>query len=107
MGLWRADSAGPSLAVGLERAEGVVGNKLQAIEIGGAVDAEHQLHLDAPLPIAGPSRVRVIILFPEEADIAEDEWLHAAASSPAFAFLNDPREDIYTFADGQPFNDQG
>lgn len=39
--------------------------------------------------------------------IDEREWLHAAASNPAFDFLKDPEEDIYTLADGKPFHDQG
>jgi hypothetical protein len=38
-------------------------------------------------------------------DIDEYEWLKAAARNPAFDFLNDPEEDIYTLADGKPFHD--
>lgn len=38
-------------------------------------------------------------------EIDEYEWLHAAANNPVFDFLNDPEEDIYTLADGKPFND--
>ncbi len=40
---------------------------------------------------------------PDEID--EQEWLQAAASNPVFDFLKDPEEDIYTLADGKPFND--
>jgi hypothetical protein len=83
---------------------------LNAIEVEGAVDEDHHLHLDAPLPINGPSRVRVIILIPAQADvldIAEADWLPAAARNPVFDFLNAPEEDIYTQADGEPFYDQG
>jgi hypothetical protein len=72
------------------------------------VDEEHRLHLDAPLPIAGPSRVRVIILFPDQADmldVEEGEWLHALARNPAFDFLNALEEDLYTLADGESFQD--
>lgn len=79
---------------------------LKAIEVAGSIDEQHQLHLDAPLPIAGPSRVRIIILFPEWTEISETEWLKAAATNPAFDFLRDPREDIYTLSDGKPFDDQ-
>ena len=39
--------------------------------------------------------------------IDETDWLRAAATNPAFAFLNDPAEDVYTLADGKPFHDQG
>ncbi len=49
----------------------------------------------------GPKRVRVIILLPEE-DIGEEEWLQAAGANPAFDFLKEPQEDIYTLSDGRP-----
>jgi len=87
-----------------------MGGALKAFEVAGTIDEQRQLHLDEPLPIVGPSRVRVIILIPlipEETDIDEREWLRAAALNPAFDFLKDPREDIYTMADGKPFHDQG
>lgn len=38
-------------------------------------------------------------------DPEEMEWLRAAAANPAFDFLREPEEDIYTLADGQPFDD--
>jgi tetratricopeptide (TPR) repeat protein len=41
----------------------------------------------------------------EDGEIDEHEWLRAATSNPAFDFLKDPEEDIYTLADGKPFND--
>ncbi|HOU12085.1 MAG TPA: hypothetical protein PKZ84_03140 [Anaerolineae bacterium] len=34
-------------------------------------------------------------------EIDEVEWLYAAAHNPAFDFLRDPEEDIYTLADGK------
>jgi hypothetical protein len=80
---------------------------MNAIETTGIVDARHQLLLDEPLPIAGHSRVRVIVLVPEETDISEAAWIKAAASSPTFHFLKDAAEDIYTVADGKPFHDEG
>ena len=80
---------------------------MNAIETTGVVDAQHQLRLDRPLPIAGHSRVRVIVLVPEEADISETAWTQTVATSPAFDFLKDSAEDIYTATDGKPFHDQG
>jgi len=80
---------------------------MKAIEVTGTIDEQGQLHLDEPLTIPGPHRVRVILLFPEEADIDELEWLQAAVSNPAFDFLKDPVEDIYTLTDGKPFHDEG
>lgn len=81
-------------------------NSLKAIEVEGAIDAQRQLHLDEPLPVSGPSRVRVIILLPAQAEVDEDEWLHAAANSSSYDFLKEPQQDIYTPADGKPFHDQ-
>ena len=80
---------------------------IKAIETTGTIDARRHLILDEPLPVVGPTRVRVIILLLEEADIDEMEWLRAAAANPAFDFLKEPEEDIYTPANGRPFHDQG
>jgi hypothetical protein len=80
---------------------------MRAIETTGIVDQESRLLLDEPLPLVGPSRVRVIILVSQEADITEQEWLFAAARNPAFEFLKEPEEDIYSLSDGKPFHDQG
>jgi hypothetical protein len=77
----------------------------RAVETTGTIDKEHNLVLDEPLPIDGPSKVRVIILLPEDTDLDEKLWLQAARSNPAFEFLTDPSEDVYTAADGRPFND--
>ena len=34
------------------------------------------------------------------------QWLEAAARNPAFEYLNDLAEDIYSLSDGKPFHDQ-
>jgi hypothetical protein len=82
-------------------------NTMKAIETTGIIDEQHRLVLDETLPIAEKSKVRVIILLPEESDIGESEWLKTAASNPAFDFLKEPEEDIYTREDGKPFHDKG
>ncbi|MBM4276966.1 MAG: hypothetical protein FJ130_03660 [Deltaproteobacteria bacterium] len=81
-------------------------NVEKAIEAAGTIDAERKLVLDEPLPIIGPMRVRVIILLPEDTEVGEKEWLQAASTNPAFNFLKEPEEDIYTLEDGRPFYDQ-
>jgi hypothetical protein len=78
---------------------------LRAIEVEGEVDEGRHLHVKAPLPVDGPTRVRVIILIPFQGEIDESGWLKAAATSPAFEFLKDTAEDIYTATDGKPFLD--
>ncbi|MCZ7402775.1 MAG: hypothetical protein O8C61_11200 [Candidatus Methanoperedens sp.] len=79
---------------------------VKAIETTGTIDVQHRLLLDEPLPVPGPTRVRVIILLPGDADIDEKDWLYAAASNQAFDFLKEPEEDIYTSEDGRPFHDR-
>jgi hypothetical protein len=53
-----------------------------AIETTGTVDEDHRLKLDEDLPVSGPMRVRVIVLYPLADGIDEDEWLRAAARIP-------------------------
>lgn len=77
-----------------------------AVETSGRVDEQHRLQLDAPLPIAGPRRVRVIVLYAADDDWDENEWLLAVAQNPAFDFLKDAAEDIYSPTDGVPFRDE-
>ena len=79
---------------------------LRAIETTGTVDERQQLRLDKPLPVTASGKVRVIVLISEE-DAEEREWMHAAAANPAFDFLQDPEEDLYTPDDGRPFDNQG
>lgn len=80
---------------------------MKAIETTGTINVRGQLVLDEPLLAVAPTRVRVVILLPEETDIDEMKWLLAAARNPAFDFLKEPEEDIYTLADGRPFYGQG
>jgi hypothetical protein len=79
---------------------------MNAIEMTGVVDEHSQLRLDGPLPVSGPSRVRVLILVPEPEEVEETTWLKAAAANSAFDFLKDEAEDVYTRSDGHPFHDQ-
>lgn len=76
---------------------------MKAIEVMGTIDEKSQLHVDEPLPITGPSRVRIIVLFSEEKEMDEMEWLQAAAANSAFEFLKNQAEDIYKPTDGKPF----
>lgn len=78
----------------------------KAIETTATINTRGQLILDEPLPVAGPTRVRIIVLLPEEADIDEKEWLRTASANLAFDFLKAQEEDIYSLADGRPFHDQ-
>ena len=48
----------------------------------------------------------MLVLIPEDDDVPERTWLQAAARNPAFAFLSDAEEDIYTVSDGRPLTDE-
>ncbi|MEO6166648.1 MAG: hypothetical protein ABIO46_06160 [Chitinophagales bacterium] len=76
---------------------------MKAIETSGKVDARGNLKLNKQLRLKKKD-VKVIILYPEQKDDEEKEWLTAIASNPAFTFLNDEGEDIYSITDGKPFN---
>ena len=90
----------------------IMESNMAAIELTGTVDEQHRLTLDDELPISGPKRVRVIVLYRQHGetgdagDADESEWLAAAARNPAFKYLHDPSEDIYSLADGKPFDDK-
>ena len=79
---------------------------MTAIEMTGTVDENSQLKLDGAIPFSGPKRVRVIVLSTPDDEIDEISWLKAASRNPAFAFLSDADEDIYSISDGRPFNDE-
>ena len=87
----------------------VMETALKAVEVTGTVDGAGRITLDEALLNVRPGRVRVIVLFPPDsgADLDERQWLHAAVVNPAFDFLQDPAEDVYTLRDGRPFHDKG
>lgn len=80
-----------------------MGSILRAIEATGVIEERRNIRLDEPIPIVTEGRVRVIIFVDDESDIGETEWHRAASRNPAFAFLLDPGEDIYSSEDGKPF----
>ena len=79
---------------------------MKAIEMTGIVDEHHRLQLDGLLPVPGPVRVRILVLYTLSDEWDETEWLRASVRNPAFDFLSDPEEDIYSLADGEPFHDE-
>ena len=77
---------------------------LTAIETTGTIEQSGRIVIDETFSVSAPTPVRVIVLFPENEDFSENEWLQAASKNPVFDFLNEPEEDIYTLADGKPLN---
>lgn len=77
----------------------------RALETTATLDDDGHLRLDQPLPPDSPHRVRIIVLWPEDTEANEQEWLHAAARNSAFDFLHHEAEDVYSASDGWPFGD--
>jgi hypothetical protein len=75
-------------------------NRMVAIESNGMIDQQGYLKLNAPLHVRN-QRVRVLVLLPDTPD-ETTEWLAVTSSNPAFEFLHDEAEDLYSLADGFP-----
>jgi hypothetical protein len=78
---------------------------MKAIEIESKTDSKGILKMNYPLNHK-QKKVKVIILY-EEHSQEEDEvlWLKSVSKNPAFDFLHDEAENIYTFENGEPVND--
>jgi len=75
---------------------------MKAVEINAKTDKNGFLKIDYPLK-KKTSNVRVIILFDEKNNETDEEqsWLQAISSNPAFGFLHDPAEDVYSIVKGR------
>ena len=80
---------------------------MRAIEINTITDKLGHLKIDYPIN-KSEKKVRVIILVDDTVDYDDEEtlWLSGISSNPAFDFLNEPSENIYTLKDGECFNDK-
>jgi hypothetical protein len=74
-----------------------------------SIDAIYEDGLFRPLEdVDLPNQEKVRLLFLPESEVTSDDDLSAwaiallAERSPSFAFLADPREDIYILEDGEP-----
>jgi len=79
---------------------------MKSIEINTKTDKEGHLKINYPLN-KKDKKVRVFILLDEQNDDIDEEkkWLNSIQSNPAFDFLKEPSENIYTLTDGEPFNE--
>jgi len=80
---------------------------MKAIEINAKTDVYGHLKLNYPLH-KKEQNVRVIILIDDNYDVDDEEklWLNAVSSNPAFDFLSEPEENVYSIKDGEPFHDK-
>lgn len=73
------------------------------IKLIGHVDEQHQLRAEVPESVA-PGPVEVVLILPSSSeDDAGAAWMAGIAHEWS-AELSDPREDIYTLADGEPID---
>lgn len=79
---------------------------MKAIEINTKTDKQGHLKINYPLN-KKESNVRIIILVDEKNDDKDEEklWLNSISSNPAFDFLKDVTEDIYSLTDGSSIRD--
>ncbi|MFA6401151.1 MAG: hypothetical protein WCX31_05935 [Salinivirgaceae bacterium] len=79
---------------------------MKAIEITTKTDKQGHLKINYPMN-KKDSKVRIIILADEKSDDVDEDklWMNSISSNPAFDYLKDINEDIYSVTDGEPFND--
>lgn len=79
---------------------------MRAIEINSKTDHYGHIKLDYQLG-RSDQNVRILILLDDETYEQEEEklWLNSLTDNPAFNFLNEPEEDVYSLKDGEPLND--
>ncbi len=79
---------------------------MKAIEINSKTDEYGNLKIEYPLN-KKDSKVRVLILMDDDYLNSDDEkfWLQSISKDPAFDFLNDPDENIYSLKNGESFDD--
>ena len=73
---------------------------MQALELETVADNEGALKIQLSQQYKN-RRFKVILLSNEE----EEEWLRALQKNPAFDFLHDEAEDIYSLKDGKTIHD--
>lgn len=74
-----------------------------AFETRGVVDKNGFLTIEHPIALRN-RKVRVLVLLQEDQE--NTEWLQAISSIPAFNFLADAEEDIYSLNDGFELTDE-
>jgi len=79
---------------------------MKAIAINSKTDKAGHLKINYKLS-RPDSKVRILILLEDDASTKNEEviWMNSISNNPAFDFLKDATEDIYSLKDGEPFND--
>ncbi len=78
---------------------------MKAIEIISKTDKKGHLKINYPLN-RPDSKVRILLLFEDEDEKDEEaNWLTSVSNNPAFDFLAEEGENVYSLTDGEPVND--
>lgn len=78
---------------------------MKAIELKSKTNQKGELKITYKLQKA-EANVRVLILVDDASDENDEEtWMSSISKNPAFDFLKDSQEDIYSLNNGEPFND--
>ncbi|MDZ7607673.1 MAG: hypothetical protein U5K79_19265 [Cyclobacteriaceae bacterium] len=79
---------------------------MRAIEISSRTDKKGHLKIDYNLH-KSERDVRVLILLEDDLSEQEEEtlWMSSISANPAFDFLKDSSENIYSLKDGVAFDD--
>lgn len=75
---------------------------MKTIEIRSKTNKKGLLKLDLGMKEADKN-VKVLILLEDEIN-EENDWLKVISNNPAFDFLKEEEEDIYSLEDGKKYN---
>ena len=74
---------------------------MTTIKVIGQIDEQHRLTAAVP-PTLAPGEVEVVVLVPSKDEGEAGQACMAGIAREWEGELNDPREDIYSLADGEP-----
>lgn len=80
---------------------------LETMQTTAVFDENGFLHATQPLPGKGGETVQIVVIRVRDetfdaGEVDEKAWHRGIVSNPAFAFLKDATEDIYSWEDGEP-----
>ncbi len=76
---------------------------MKAVELRARTEKDGSIKIEHT-GLSGGMLVRILILSEEEEGEDEKRYLKTISKNPAFDFLNEPEEDVYSPKDGKPFN---
>lgn len=74
---------------------------MEAVEKIVQFDANGIVHISLGKNFS-QKKAKVIILISD--DLSEEEWMNSAGQNPAFDFLKDEPDDLYSIEDGKPYS---